>query len=327
MQPENRQDYRQIETQIRTQDPLSTIEYGVDTAQTNVLRTDIGRIDEILATDETLSYTDKRKLYEMGINLRLDWLYAEQGGKNLDFPQFEAEAKEAVTFLGKAAEHAASRKEQDPTILWGVQSKLFDLEAFRAHRYLKESETTFKDLPQAAKAREAANLKMEKVLRNSAVMMRDMEPFAHAEGELGSDTRGLLYEHMITTYARYKTFAAENFDEVFVRTALSREDRPWNGKITPKRSFDIVIDTPEGTRLLQAKNYNNEDEYAAPIEKVKDLHFGETLHDMRDYIKDFNILVANMGVADDRIRERTEKAGIRLDQVFGRQLAEATVSY
>lgn len=326
MQPENRQEYRQIEQELRTQDPLSTIEYGVSSEQADVLRQDIGRIDEILATDKTLSYTEKQNLYDMGINLRLDWLYAENGGKNLDFPRFEAEAKESVEFFAKAAEHAHERRENDPTILWNVQTKLFDLEAFRAHRYLKESETTFKGLPQAAKAREAANLKMEKVLRASAAMMREMEPIAHGEGDLGSDTRGLLYEHMITTYARYQTFAAENFDDIFVRTALSREDRPWNGKVTPKRSFDVVIDTPEGTRLLQAKNYDNQDEYAAPIEKVKDLHFGETLHDMRDYIRDFNILVSNMGVSDDRIRERTEKAGSRLDFVFGQQLAEARVS-
>lgn len=325
MQPDNRREYRSMETELRAQDPLSTIERGIGPEQTDVVARDIDRIDTILETDKTLSFTEKRQLYDMGINLRLDWMYSDDGGKNLDFPQFEARAKEAVGFINKAAEHAHHRKENDPTLLWNVQTKLFDLEAFRAHRYLKESETTYKGLPQAAKAREAANLKMEKVLRASAAMMRDMEPIAHAEGDLGSDTRGLLYEHMITTYARYQTFADENFDEVFVRTALSREDRPWNGKITPKRSFDVVIETAEGTRLLQAKNYNNQDEYAAPIEKVKDLHFGETLHDMRDYIRDFNILVANMGVSDDRIRERTEKAGTRLDRVFGQQLADASV--
>lgn len=326
MQPENRQEYRHIEQEVRTQDPLSTIEFGLNQEQVETVREDIGRIDEILATDTTLSFTEKQKLYDMGINLRLDWMYADKGGKNLDFPRFEAEAKESAAFITKAAEHAAERKEQDPTILWSVQTKLFDLEAFRAHRYLKESETTFKGLPDAAKARAASNLKMEKVLRASANMMREMEPIAHGEGDLAQDTRGLLYEHMITTYARYKTFDDENFDDIFVRTALSREDRPWNGYAFPKRSFDIVIETPEGTRLLQAKNYNNEDKYAHPIEKVKDLRFGDTLHDMRDYIRDFNVLVMNMGVSDDRIRERTEKAGNRLDAVFGRQLAEATVS-
>jgi hypothetical protein len=323
MQPENRREYRHIEAELRNQDPLATVEYGLGTEQTDTVRQDIDRIDQILDTDKTLSYTEKQQLYDMGVNLRLDWMYSEQGGKNLDFPRFEAEAKAATEFFVKAKQHADERKDQDPTIGWEVQSKWFDLEAYRAHRYLKESETTFQGLPEAAKAREAANLKMEKVLRASAAMMREMEPIAHAEGELGSDTRGLLYEHMITTYARYQTFADENFDEVFVRTALSREDRPWNGHVSPKRSFDIVVESPEGTRLLQAKNYDNADEYAKPIEKVKDTAFGRTLHDMRDYVRDFNILVTNAG--DEKVRERTQMAGNRLDNVFGKQLAEASV--
>ena len=323
MQPDNRREYRQIETELRAQDPLSTVEHGIGAEQTDLIHEDIGRIDHILETDKTLSYTEKQQLYDMGINLRLDWMYADDGGKNLDFPKFEAEAKATGEFFGKAMGHAKERSDYDPTIAWGVQTKWLDLEAYRAHRYLKESETTFKGTPKAAQAREAGNLKMEKVLRSSAAMMLDMEPHAHGEGQLGKDTRGLLYEHMITTYARYQTFDAENFDDVFVRTALSREDRPWNGHVTPKRSFDIVIESAEGTRLLQAKNYDNSDEYAAPIEKVKDTAFARTRHDLREYVKDFNILVANMG--DEKVRERTAHAGNHLDNVFGKQLAEASV--
>jgi hypothetical protein len=165
---------------------------------------------------------------------------------------------------------------------------------------------------------------MEKVLRASAAMMRDMEPIAHGEGELASDTRGLLYEHMITTYARYQTFAEESFDDVFVRTALEREDRPRSGFVTPKRSFDIVVETPDSTRLLQAKSYNNRDDYAFPIEKVKDAKFSHTLDDMRHHISDFNVLIWN--IKDEKARGRTELAAKRLDKVFGKQLAEASLS-
>lgn len=321
MQPDNQREYDHIEKELRTQDPLSTIEHGLRHEVVADLRHDTQRIDDILATDETLNRHEKSELYEMGVNLRLDWLYAADGGRNAPLSVFQKEANETEEFINQAKHHAAEKFKNNPTVMWDLQTKWLDLETYHAHRLLKASQTTLKDTQAEGKVRELANLRMERVMRSSAVMMRDMQRYMKGVGSLAQDTRGMLYEHMLTTYARYQTYDAENFDEVFVRTALSREDRPWNKHAYPKRAFDIVIETKEGTRLLQAKNHDNDDEYADPIEKVKDTSFGHTMNDMDSFIKDFNILVMNTG--DIKMRERTQQAGRHLDAVFGAQLAAA----
>lgn len=201
--------------------------------------------------------------------------------------------------------------------------KGLDLLGYRAHRALKESQTTLRGTPSGENVRALANKGMEVALRQSARLMKDMEVTANMDGKLGEDTRGLLYELMVTTYARYQTFDRENFDDVFVRTALSREDRPWNGHVYPKRSFDIVIDDGSNTRYLQAKTYNNTDEYAAPIEKVMDKRFHRTRADLRKYVADFNVLVTNS--PDPNAQSRIQAAGRELDRVFGAMLDEASV--
>lgn len=319
MQPDNKHEYDLIEAKQRHLDPLSE----VPEAYVDSITSDINKIDDILASDETLTYREKTELYTMGINSRLDWLYSESGGKEMQFSEFEAAAKDTEGFMAMAEKHTAGREGFDPTDAWAVRIKALDLTAYRAQRYLKESQTTFKDTPKEPQLREFANSKMQTALRGATHLMRSMEARAHGDGRLAQDSRGVLYELMMTTYARYQTFDQENFDEVFVRTALDREDRPWNGHAYPKRSFDIVIEAGENTQFLQTKNYNNTDEYAHPIHKVQDTRFGRTLHDLKKYVADFNILVGNSG--DPHVRDRVSRAGRELDDVFGIQLAEASV--
>lgn len=304
-------------------DPLVTVENGLNYDELDELRMGISRVDRMLATDHSLKYDEKKRLYNLGANMRLDWLYAEMGGKSLTFAAFEAEAKEAARFIGQAAEHAKDRQHTNPVDLWGLHMKSLDLMAYRGHRYLKESETTFKGTLDAEKLRTFADSKMQQALHGSTQLMRQMERVAHGDGMLARKARGTLYELMLTTYARYRTYDREEFDKIFVRTALEREDAPQNNHVWPKRGFDIVIESAANTTLLQAKNYDNQDEYATPIYKVMDLAFGRTLHDLRDHVADFTILTANS--SDPNTRERTRKAGQRLDAVFGRQLRNASV--
>lgn len=321
MQPTNRIAVSQIETDQYTKDPLETIEHGLMDQELSSLRKHIERIDRVLDTDKSLTYDDKMRLYKLGADMRLDWLYAEHGGKQLEFARFEAEAIEAATFFGRAANHAKQKEKTNPIDSWGIHMRALDLTAYRAHRYLKESETTFKGTQDAKILRNFADSKMQQSLSGSVSLMRQMETFAHGEGMLARKTRGTLYELMLTTYSRYGTYDREDYDQVFVRTALTREDAPRNNHTYPKRGFDIVIESAANTTLLQAKNYDNTDEYATPIYKVVDTRFGRTLHDLRDYVADFTILTANS--SDPLTRERTEKAGRRLDAVFGTQLHDA----
>jgi hypothetical protein len=122
MQPDNKIELRHIESELRHQDPLGTIERGIGSEQTAAVWEDIRRVDTILDSDQTLSFKEKQELYDMGINLRLDWMYSKYGGKQLDFPQFEAQAKAATEFFDKAMEHAHERQSHDPTIAWNVQT-------------------------------------------------------------------------------------------------------------------------------------------------------------------------------------------------------------
>lgn len=322
MQPDNRREYRVIEEDLRSYNPIETVEVSFDdTELVSSLQHDIGRIDHILESDHTLTYEEKADLYEMGVNLRLDWLYAKHGGKSLDMAPFEVEAKSAEEFIKRAEEHAKKREHVNPLALWQLQIKELDLGALRTHRYLKESQTTLKGTPGEARVRDIANANMQQILHASAALMKRMEPEAHGEGQLGRDTRGVLYELMLTTYARFQTYEEESFDEVFVRTALSREDRPWTNA-NPKHSFDIVIERPTEAELLQAKNHKNSEIYQAPIRKVSDPTFGRTLSDLRSYVDAFHILTDNSVKPDD---PRTILANRRLRATFGKHLDASVV--
>jgi hypothetical protein len=323
MQPSNLSDLHNIEHDQRVLDPIETIEHDSNPDRLGLLRDDIGRIDYMLSTDSTLTYSEKKELYDMGINLRLDWLYAEKGGVSLSFPQFEAEAKDIQQFITRAEEHVTSRRTMDPSDVWDIRIKNFDLTSFRAHRYLRESQTTLRGTKAGEQARTLANSKMQGALHGALAMMDEMQKVANGEGQLAQDTRGTIYELMITTYARYKTYENENFDAVFVRTALEREDRPWNKHAYPKRSFDVVIDAGKRIALLQTKNYDNKDEYAKPIRKVKDPKFGNTLDDIHRYIADFKYLLSDHN--DPSAQPLLQKASRDLDKIFGTQIGSANL--
>jgi hypothetical protein len=275
----------------------------------------------MLATDSSLTATERRELNDMGINLRLDCLYAEHGGRDLPMQQFVAETKHAEAFIGRAAKEAFEGHDKQPQAFWKTQVKLLDLRALAAHRYAADSQTTLKDTPNGQKLFGFSQDIMKSVISDSIRLMKDMDKFAHGHTETAQDARGSLYELMILTYARMKHYEDQDFDKVFVRSALSREDEPWNNYAYPRRAFDIVIER-DGKEpvLLQAKNHDSEKQYEWPIHKVQDTHFGRTMDNLPKFIMDFSLLLDNP--TDPLMKAPLLKAERRLDEVFGHQIGQ-----
>lgn len=322
MQPQNKREFRTIESDLRNLDPLETTEALYDDHDlVRNLTEDIVRVDDMLAADKTLSPLETHQLHEMGCNMRLDWLYAKHGGQAADATEFLAKAKEAESFFEKSLSFAESRSERHPQDGWGLAIKQLDLRSVVLYRFARESQTTQKDSPASVPMWQASENMSRSVLNDSVKLMKQMAAVSEGHSDVAQDARGTIYELMLLTYARLKLSENQDLDTTFVRSALSREDRPWNGHVLPKRSFDMLIEKEgQAPQLLQAKNYDNGDEYEKPIQKVQDTHFKSTLNELPTYLRDFSLLVENS--ADEHLKERINLAGNRLDNVFGQQLAQ-----
>lgn len=318
MQPQNQHEFRAIEAEVRHIDPLESVQPGYDDAPlVQLAERDIERIDGILEHDGTLTNHEYRELYDMGTNLRLDWLYAKRGGQQAESAPFLAKAKETEGFIERGLRQAEQYGKPQDT--WALTIKQFDLRTTVAHRFAHDVQTVQRGNPNADKIWDTADRMNQRILHDSVQLMRQMEAVSTGEGTLAQDARGMLYELMLLTYARWQVYERQDFDTSLVRSALSREDRPWNQHVLPKRAFDMVIADAASTQLLQLKNHHNDDVYAAPIQKVEDEHFHDTLENLPTYLKDFQLLVQNQ--ASPHLRERYNEAANRLDAVFGAQLA------
>lgn len=325
MRPENNSSLKNIESERRRLDPIDTSQEDFDDSQL-IERTErqIGRIDQILETDNTLNWKDKQKLYKQGCEARLEWLYAKHGGDSLNHNQFNDEWNETQKFFMVAGQHAGERKNQEPQAYWDLATKFLDLRSLQAHHFSRDAQTTLKDTPEEQKARNVADKQMEGVIKDGVKLMLGLSQVAHGESELASDARGKLYELMLINYTRLQTFENDNYDQIMVRSALDREDRPINGYAYPRRSFDMVIQNQSGhNTLVQAKNHHNSTEYQRPIIKIEDHHYGRTLDNLPRHLKDFRLIAENP--ADPNTRHRVVEAHDRLDAVFGHQLEEALI--
>jgi len=324
MQPRNQETFDQIEAETRGLDPIevATDERYDDAALVEQTQRDIERIDTILATDDTITPREQSELYSMGCNLRLEWLYAKHGGGSADKTEFDARWDEANGFFGRAIRRAGERKDRFPNDYWEVALKHLDLRAAQAHRNARESQTTLRGTEAGRQVWALADSQMQGIIMDSTRLMSEMLGRAEGPTRNAQDTRGKLYETMLLTYARLETYEDESFDTTLVRSALDREDRPWDGHAYPKRSFDLVIDSGEkGKRLIQAKNYNNDDEYAAPIQKVEDTHFASTMRDGQRIVASFLLVAGNS--ANPNLQGHIDRAHRHLDMVFGPQLEPA----
>ncbi|CAN5343732.1 hypothetical protein BH09PAT4_BH09PAT4_08830 [soil metagenome] len=324
MQPENKIALDGIESSTRRLDPLETVLDGYDdTELARASLDDITRIDEILATDDDLSPLERHKAYEAGVDARLDYLYAKNGGMALPIPQFAQKANQFEKFMTEASAQALKRYDRHPQDYWALQAKYLDLRTLAAYRFAADAQTTLRGTPDGERLSGFSKDIMRSVLHDSMDLIVKMEKQSHGEKEVAQDARGALYEMLLLTYSRLKVIKGEGqLGTVLVRSALEREDRPWNGHAYPKRAFDIVIKSPDSLRLLQAKNHQNDDEYEWPIQKIEDRHFGLTLENIPRHIMDLNL------VLDDKVKEKDPlmqvpqlKAERRLDEVFGRQLS------
>lgn len=324
MQPENKRALDGIEGYARRLDPLETVmdDYDDSDLAAGSLE-DIARIDEILATDSSLTPLERHKAYEAGVDARLDYLYAKNGGMSLPLPQFAHKANQFEQFMKDASSQALKHYDRHPQDYWALQAKYLDLRTLAAHRFAADAQTTLQGTPAGEKLFGFSKDVMRSVLDDSMDLIVKMEKKSRGDSERAQDARGALYEMLLLTYSRMKVIKGEGqLGTVLVRSALEREDRPWNDHVYPKRAFDIVIKSPEQIRLLQAKNHQNNDEYEWPIQKIEDRHFGLTLENIPRHIMDLN-LVLDEGVKqkDPLMQVPQMKAEQRLDEVFGRQLS------
>jgi hypothetical protein len=330
MQPENKRALQGIEGYARRLDPLETVTDGYDDHDlVEGSLDDIDRLDEILATDHTLTPLERHQTYEAAVDARLDYMYAKSGGMSLPMPEFAQKAKVFEEFMNSAAAQARKHYDRHPQDYWALQAKVLDLRTLAAHRFAADAKTTLEGTTAGAQLMGHARDVMRSVLHDSLELVVQMEKKSHGHDITAQDARGSLYEMLLLTYSRAKVFKdKDQLGSVLVRSALEREDQPWNDHVYPKRAFDIVIKSPDGVRLLQAKNHYNRDEYEWPIQKIEDGHFGSTLENIPRHILDLNLMV------DDRLEKKDPltkipvlKAEQRLDSVFGAQLQAPEPAY
>ena len=324
MLPENIQTVNRMDAELRHFDPLQTVEPGYDDAKlAEIAQNDLGRIEDILATDKSLTAKERQELYLMGCNLHLEWLYADNGGAGAELTEFNQHLSVANDFMTRAGKDAQAHRERDgdPRPLWSVAVKHNDLLALQAYRNAQDSQATLRGTQAGSEAWALAENQMGRVLHRSVGLIKDMQQYASGRTELAQDARGLLFESLLLTYSRLKTYENQEIDTVFTRSALDREDRPWNGHAYPKRSFDIVVESPDETELWQSKNYRNTDEYARPIKKMMSGGFGQVMDRLDSYVAGLDLLVKNP--SDPHYKEAMDRAAKRLDGLFDSMLVEA----
>lgn len=332
MQPKNIATVREIDTRNRQMDPIETAVGGHDDAElAGLAKRDIDRIDTIFDNDPTLTQAEQHELYKEGCDLRLDLLYAGSGGGSLELSEFNSQLEDSKKFFDRALDQSKQlpadrpgQRESYPQSFWDIDLKQLDLRSLQAYRNAHEAQTTLRGTPAGQNAWNFATNQLKGVLADSVKLMSHMSGLAEGDSQLAQDARGKLYETMLLTYARIKTYEDETYDEVFVRSALSREDRPWNNHATPRRAFDMIVQAGRKKTLLQAKNYRNYTAYAQPIRKVTDEHFGQTLDHIQRYISSFKLVIANP--SDPHLKVPLTKAADRLDQAFGKEIADTLVA-
>ena len=321
MQPDNIRQFNAMERYSRGQDPIETNGKNFDDrelAQHAV--SDISRIDQILNSDISLDAQERHELYLMGCNRRLEWLYAKNGGKTASLSEFTSEISRSNEFFVRAGKDASATADQHPERVWDIRLKHLDLVALLAHRNAHDSQTTLRGTPQEGAAWTTAENQMYTLLRKSINFMYDIAQSTQGRDWLAQKARGTLNEVLLITYKRLKTYEDQTFGDTFVRSALDREDEPWNRYAYPKRAVDIIIEEKNRRRLIQAKNYDNRDEYAHPIEKIVDSDYGTTRDKLDLYIADMRIVIENP--SDSRMQARLDASAKRLDAVFGAKLGE-----
>lgn len=318
MAPENERNLTDILTERRTVDPIEGLN--------PVMRHPIGRlalqemavIDKTLQEDDTLTGSDSEWLYRQGCDARLDSMYVATAAGTLSQTQFSRIWDKANGFFKKALADAKEQGAQD--YLWDIAIKRLDLWSLQAYRNAHDAETTLQGTSDGTKAWALAESQVQGVLADSVRIMRGMLRHAHGDDERSSRTRGTLFELLVVSYARLKTYEDETFGQTFVRTALDREDRPYNRHVVPKRAFDIAIEQQgKMPRLLQLKtSMHDESAYAEPIEKIQSANFHELMNNLPRYVRDFSLVLENP--SDPSKRADLNAAYDRLDQAFGSQL-------
>lgn len=327
MHPQNTATLKDIVRVNRELDPIAVVQEEAKPIDSDAMTHDIGKIDHILLTDRTLRFEEITQLYREGVDLRLDRIYTNDA---LGTPLRDRVTylKEAIAFSEAAQQHLDDRKAtplDHPQERWAVQIKMLDLQAYTAYAFAKDAETTLKNTAEGEKLFGLAESQLKTVLFSSLRLMNEMSRAAtsRVNEKLASDARGSLYEALLVAYSRLKTYEAQTIDRVFTRSALTREDKPHNNYVNPKRSFDLAISTDGIARLIQAKNHLNHEDYAPPIEKIYDPQYHKTLDRLPTLIDDFRIALENN--PHPSMKNRTDVAYSRLENVFGRHLEPTAV--
>lgn len=334
MEPQNRRIFNEIDSAVRSIDPIESTEPNFDDLQLVAdSMLDIQELRRIRTEDRDVTgenphyppeqvAEEKTDLLYKEANLRLDVLYADNGGGKLDLVKFNDQIKKTFGFFEYA------KQESDPTdkqAQWELSVKQLDLEALSVYRNAKEARTTLKGTTESHQAYALAEQQMQGLLGSRTLrLMHDMNKHANGDSREAQKARGMLFETLIVGYARLQTLSGETFDKIFVRTALEREDNhkypsgQWPKDGYPRRTFDVVVhndDKPED-ELYQLKNNQADDKvYADPIIKVQGDKFHLTMQNLPSLTADFAVMVRSLN--DPSITaERVNLAGRRLDDAF-----------
>ncbi len=263
-----------------------------------------------------LSPGQKLMYYYEGCNYWLDWLYAEHGGSRLDSAAFSGKWEEAHKFFTQARALATTRKKSQHELVWDLEVKYIDLLELRAYH-----EQLLCDTKLDCSHVSTAVIDMRVVLTQSLELVKDIAPYVERRNDLAKIARGLLFELLLVTYLRLKAYREEQIGRVLIRTALDREDRPWNNHAFPKRGFDIVLSGPEKTRLFQIKTYHTEDEYAFPIKMIEAEHYAGIIDNLEKIIDNFALLIDK---TSQQTSNRQNEAEQELDALIGTEILEQT---
>lgn len=310
MRPENKEIFRKNDKASRSEiDPVDANVEAIS-PQTVLERSQKYAREAlfILDNDKTLTETERQEVSLQYIDAQFNVLlindklsvepeYDESGNK-IDH------LADLSSFIQHAIDDSPEIKNNEESLdhLITLKFKKLDVDAYIAHKKAIEAFDSNGKLDY--NAYNIAGGELGGVINQSVAVMNELYPYTQNNPNLERKARGMMYELMVMTSERIKIWQNESYENTYVRSAFSREDRPHNGNVVPKRGIDMIISRSGNKEMYQLKNGVNNDDYAPEIIKVNATQFWQKLKQLPELNGAFETLISNPGDPDLQLKVR-----------------------